>query len=48
MTLQNNVLLPFLWHSQGCTLDFFSDVLFGRKGMEKLFIRDTFIDIKCQ
>jgi len=27
----------FLWHSQGCTLDFLSDVRLGRMGMEKLF-----------
>jgi hypothetical protein len=32
-----NVLLPFLWHSKGCTLDFLSDEALGRMEMEKLF-----------
>jgi len=43
-----NVLLPFLRHSQGCTLDFFSDVLFWEDGNGKVIHEDTFsLIINC-
>jgi hypothetical protein len=47
-SLQNNVLLPFLWHSQGCTLDFFLDVLSREgTGMERYSLVIPLSILKC-